>query len=145
VIGKMDQRKFSPIIEANKEAEKETTGEIRVHLSKRWFEKDTYIRAWRLFNQFNMSNTANRNAVLLYVNLRKKKFAVVGDSGIHQKVGQDFWEKLVITLRQDLRSTHPERAIGSAVESIGKALKKFFPIDSAQTNKNELSDEVTEN
>jgi uncharacterized membrane protein len=144
VIGKLNGKKFSPIVQAIALAETGTTGEIRVHLSKRWFERDPYFRAVRLFTRFQMNNTSQRNAVLLYVNLRKKKFAVVGDTGVHQKVGQEFWENLAATLRQDLQSTHPERAISSAVETVGKALQKFFPADRGSQNINELPDEVTE-
>jgi uncharacterized membrane protein len=118
----------SPIIAAIQAAEQNTTGEIRVHLSKRFFEKDPYARALKLFHQFGMSRTPHRNAVLFYVNLRRKKFAIVGDEGIHQKVGQRCWEEIARSLGKDLKETHPERAIAQSVLRIGTVLSKHFPL-----------------
>jgi uncharacterized membrane protein len=81
--------------------------------------------------------------VLLYVNLRRRKFAIYGDEGIHQSVGQRYWEKIARELVQDLRGTHHENAIAMAVEKMGDALAKYFPIDSDHPNENQLSNEVT--
>ena len=135
--------KYSPIVRAINEAEKGTTGEIRVHLSRKWFDKDPYRSALRVFNRFGMSRTSHRNGVLLYVNLRKKNFAIVGDEAIHGNVGQRYWEELVRHLRADLHSTHFENAIAMAVSTIGITLKKFFPLERGVEHENELSNEVT--
>lgn len=134
----------SPIIRAIGEAEKGTTGEIRVHLSKRWFEKDPYGRAQKLFNQFGMEQTAHRNGVLLYVNLRRRKFAIIGDAAIHTAVGQVYWEELCLRLREDLQSTHSENAIALAVRTVGITLQHYFPAGLEQPKVNELPDDVTE-
>ncbi len=137
------QKKKSPIVEAIADAEHFTTGEIRVHLTRRWIEKDPYSRASRLFEEFQMTKTAERNAVLLYINLRKRKFAIIGDRGIHQKVGQIYWEQLAQKLREDLQSTQIENAVALAVRSIGRTLQTFFPRDLDSLNPDELSNEVT--
>ena len=137
--------KTSPIVEAIAEAESGTSGEIRVHLTKRWFERDPYARAQALFKSLGMTETRLRNGVLLYANLRKRRFAVVGDEGIHQAVGQEFWEGLAKRLSERLLSTHPERAIAAAVQEIGIELKRHFPSHaSPDGNPNELSNEITE-
>jgi uncharacterized membrane protein len=128
-LGKM--QKTSPILTAIQQAELGSTGEIRVHLSRRWFERDPLKRAIKLFQRFEMNQTPQKNAVLLYLNLRKRKFAVVGDLGIHEKVGQYFWEKLAADLAEDLQSTHSENAIAKAIHTIGEGLKKYFPSESA--------------
>lgn len=133
----------SPIVEAIEIAEKGTTGEIRVHLSRHWLERDCYRRAEKLFARFNMSRTTNRNAVLLYVNLRKRKFAVIGDVGIHKAVGQQYWNELVAALKEDLSKMKSENAIALAVATIGATLAKFFPADLDAENPNELPNEVT--
>jgi uncharacterized membrane protein len=138
-----DGKKFSKIVEAIAEAETHTTGEIRVHISKRWFEPDPYRRAQKVFDRLGMGRTSLKNAVLLYVNLRHRKFAIYGDEGIHQSVGQRYWERIARELSQDLRGTHHENAIALAVSKIGKALEENFPVTSAQTNHQELSDDVT--
>jgi uncharacterized membrane protein len=133
----------SPIIGAIQKAEENSTGEIRVHLSKKFFEKDAFARATRLFKQFGMFRTAHRNAVLFYVNLKRKKFAIVGDEGIHQKVGQRYWEEIARELRKDLMETHPERAIANAVLKIGQVLEKHFPLEEGARHQNELKNEFS--
>ncbi|MCM2322215.1 MAG: TPM domain-containing protein [Oligoflexia bacterium] len=144
-IGKKAQtRKFSPIIEAIARAETGTTGEIRVHLTRSWIEKDAFAHAWSIFNRFAMFRTAQRNAVLLYVNLRKHKFAIVGDEGIHKAVGQRYWERVARNLSRNMGSTHYENAIALAVREIGEVLHQHFPTEVGGTNHNELSDEVSE-
>jgi uncharacterized membrane protein len=116
-----------PIVRAIALAEAGTTGEIRVHLTRRLLEKDPFARALRLFERFGMSRTLQRNAVLLYVNLRRRKFAIVADQGLDQVLGQPYWRKLARQLTEDLRGTDPERAVALAVESLGEALKRHFP------------------
>lgn len=135
--------KLSRIVQAIGEAEIRTTGEIRVHLSKRWFEQNPLHRARKIFHKFGMQRTSNRNAVLLYVNLRRKRLAIYGDEAVHDNVGQQYWDKIAKELSQDLRSTHHENAIAIAVRKIGNELAKHFPCDSTHQNHHELSPEVT--
>ncbi|MGZ3699767.1 MAG: TPM domain-containing protein [Bdellovibrionota bacterium] len=136
--------KHSPIIEAIAAAETGTTGEIRVHLSRRLIERDAFGRAQKLFKKFGMSRTTHRNGVLLYVNMRRRKFAIIGDEGIHKTVGQRYWEELAKNLGEDLRSTHLERAVAMAVLTIGETLRKFFPLEPGTSRTNEMPDEVSE-
>jgi uncharacterized membrane protein len=136
-------KKFSKIVEAIARAETKTTGEIRVHISKRWFEPNPLVRAQKLFRRLGMERTSLRNAVLLYVNLRKRRFAIFGDEGIHQSVGQKYWESIAKELSQDLRGTHHENAIAAAVNKISIALAENFPLDSTHTNRQELSNDVS--
>ena len=134
----------SAILKAIQWAEKGTTGEIRVHITRRWWEPDALKRAQKLFESYGMYRTAERNGVLLYVNLRKKKFAVIGDTGIQAKIGQSYWDDLAKSLREDLLSTHYENAIAFAVRTLGVTLKMHFPVESGAENPNELPDLVTE-
>jgi uncharacterized membrane protein len=94
-------------------------------------EMDAYGRALRLFDEFGMSRTLDRNAVLLYLNLRKRRFAVVADEGIHREVGARYWEELAAHLREDLLSTHPENAIAITVKTLGATLSRYFPANLA--------------
>ena len=126
--GKPEQEtQHSLIAQAIALAEVGTTGEIRVHLSKRFFEKDPFRRAQKLFQEYGMNQTSQRNAVLLYVNLRRHKISVVGDEGVQKAVGQSFWESLILELRRNLHATHQERAIAVSVTMIGNKLRKHFP------------------
>ncbi len=109
------------------EAEEGSTGEIRVHLSRRPFEPNALKRATRLFDRFGMNRTAQRNAVLLYVNLRKHRFAIVADRGFSQAVEPMVWDRIAAELSDHFRSTHPDRAMAIAIIRIGVQLQKHFP------------------
>ncbi len=134
----------SPIVQAIAHAEAGTTGEIRVHLSRKWIEQNPMQRARTLFEQFGMHQTTHRNAVLIYVNLRRRKFAIFGDSGVNEVVGPHYWEQVATNLREHLRGTHPERAIAFSVQEVGEVLKKYFPADPDSDNTNELPNLVSE-
>jgi uncharacterized membrane protein len=138
------QVRHSPIVAAITEAESGTTGEIRVHLSRHWMEPDAFARASHLFAKFGMQATQHRNGVLLYVNLRRRKLAVVGDQAIHTHVGQPFWELLIQRLQKDLRATHYENAISNTVRQIGEELTRHFPAGPGGHANNELPNIVTE-
>lgn len=125
-------------------AESGTSGELRVHISYRLIESDPMKRARKLFTKQELHMTKYRNGVLIYVNPRRKKFAIVGDQGIHARVGQEYWDQWAAKLREDLRSTHYENAICDAIKHIGDTLKKFFPVREGDENPNELSNTVTE-
>ncbi len=122
-----NSNKISPIVRAIAQAQKRTTGEIRVHISKSWFERDAFANAQRVFTLYGMGKTRYRNAVLLYINLHTRKFAILGDEAVHREVGQTYWEELAKGLREDLLSTHFENAIAIAVRIIGLTLERYFP------------------
>lgn len=133
----------SPIVQAIAQAEATTTGEIRVHLSRRRWERDPLAHAARLFIRFGMTQTEARNGVLIYVNLRRRRFAVVGDVGVHEKVAPGFWRQVADHLAENLHATHPERAVAEAVVEVGRELARWFPADAHKPNRNELANEVT--
>lgn len=138
------ERSGHRISDAIAEAEKGTSGEIRVHISHQLLEPDPMKHARKLFTQQELHTTKYRNGVLIYINPRKKKFAIVGDQGIHARVGQKYWDEWASKLTEDLHSTHYENAVCDAVKRIGVTLKKYFPVDPDDHNPNELSNEVTE-
>jgi uncharacterized membrane protein len=121
------KQKISPIVQAIAKAERGTTGEIRVHLTRRWFEKDPLLHAMRVFEDYGMARTSARNAVLIYVNMRARKLAILGDEGIHRAVGSSYWIELANELKSDLLSTYYENAIAIAVLTVGATLKQHFP------------------
>ena len=91
-----------------------------------------------------MDRTPQRNAVLLYVNLRRNRLAVVGDDGVHACVGQNFWDDLVNELKRDMRATHYENAISTAVLKIGQELARHFPVGPSGHGPDVLKNFVTE-
>lgn len=129
------------VLSAIQSAETHTSGEIRVHLSRNAFAGDPMREAKRIFANLKMDQTELRNGVLLYVHLHQQKFAFYGDSAIHEKVGQDFWDALASEFLHEIKGQGVVPALAQAVATVGKELAKHFPRSSQ--DKNELEDSVT--
>jgi uncharacterized membrane protein len=128
------------ITEAIKVAELNTSGEIRLHVEPKCKE-DVLDRAAAIFSQLNMHKTEARNGVLFYLSIEDKKFAILGDAGINQKVPADFWnsikESIVVLFKEGKFSEGLEKGILMA----GEQLKAHFPY--LENDVNELSDEIS--
>jgi len=98
-----------------------------VHVSRDRFERDPMKTALRLFEEYGMTRTTDRNAVLVYLNRAKRSFAILGDEGFHKAVGQKYFDGLSANFTEDLQSTHFENAIALLVYSVGTTLAKKFP------------------
>lgn len=135
----------SPIVQAIAAAERSTTGEIRVHISRRRWDPDPLKRARKIFHALQMGRTRERNGVLLYVNTRLHRYAIYGDEEINRRVGQKYWEELSQALHEDLHSTHFENALAMAVRTMGLTLARFFPPSASHEthDRNELPNDVT--
>ena len=130
------------IVRAIKEAEAKTSGQIRVFLQRGKFEEDALERAQKKFIQLGMHKTRERNAILIFVAPRAQKFAVIGDEGVHQKCGEQFWEELVKKMRGHFLREDFTQALIEAIESVGQVLARHFP--KAAGSSNELPDDVVE-
>ena len=130
------------ISQAIRNAEQCTSGEIRVFIESRCSFMDAIDRAKELFQKLGMEKTAQRNAVLVYIAVDDHQLAVYGDAGIHEKVGTEFWNKIVAGLLKDFNRENYAEGIAHCVNQIGSALGSCFPYDRA-TDKNELSDDIT--
>jgi uncharacterized membrane protein len=122
------------------EAEDRTSGEIRVHLDARC-PGDPLARAVELFERLGMTRTALRSGVLIYVAVEDRKLAVIGDAGVHQRVGAEYWDRLRAALVAHLREGRPRDGLVAAVREVGETLARHFP--RAPDGRNELSDEVS--
>ncbi len=128
------------IVEAIKTAEKNTSGEIRVHIEKNT-EKPPMERALEVFYSLKMDTTKLRNGVLLYIAVESKKLAIIGDEGINNKVPEDFWETEKELMLSHFAKGEFEKGIELAIIKVGEKLKDFFPYQSNDTN--ELSNEIS--
>jgi uncharacterized membrane protein len=129
------------IVNAIREAEQQTSGEIRVYTESRCRFVDPLDRAAEIFWGLKMDQTKDRNGVLVYVAMKDKQFAVLADQGIHEKVGQTFWNQEVSVMTTHFKKERPAEAIEAVVTDIGQALRTHFPYD--RTNdKNELPDDM---
>lgn len=129
------------IIAAIRDAEKCTSGEVRVFVERRCKFIDPLDRAMEIFADLKMGNTRDRNAVLVYVAIKDRQLAVYGDSGIHEKTGQQYWEDEVGKMISQFNRENYAEGIAHCVTDIGHALKTYFPYD-VETDKNELPDEI---
>lgn len=129
------------IVAAIKTAELKTSGEVRVHLDDEEIE-DIKERAVFVFDSLGMKKTKDRNGILLYINPKTKKFLVIGDEGIHEKVGQDFWEKISVAMKSSFSIKAYAPGVINAINDIGSELLQHFPYDK-QTDENELDDEIS--
>ena len=128
------------IKEAIQRAERRTSGEIRVSVSP-LFWGDVRKAAERAFERLGMTATRERNAVLFFIVPARHKFVVLGDRGIHERVGQEFWQNVVRALTEKFRQGDFTGGIIAGVEAVGEGLAQHFPY-CPETDINELPDEV---
>jgi uncharacterized membrane protein len=129
------------IIEAVRQAEQRTSGEVRIFIETHCRYVDAIDRAAEIFVQLKMSETKDRNAVLLYIALKDRQLAIFGDEGIHQKVGESYWQEKVRHMVHAFNRNNYAEGIRRTVLEIGEALCIHFPYQS-DTDKNELPDDI---
>ena len=128
------------IVEAIVIAEKNTSGEIRIHLEKET-DKLHFDRACDVFNQLEMHKTKDRNGVLIYVAVKDKNFVICGDDGINKKVSSDFWESTKNAMQSQFRIGQFAQGLIDGITKAGDQLKHYFPYQSDDSN--ELSNEIS--
>ncbi|MDX2302015.1 MAG: TPM domain-containing protein [Microscillaceae bacterium] len=129
------------LIEAIKEAELNTSGEIRVHVENH-SKGDVYGRALQVFNELEMHKTALRNGILFYLATKDHEFAVIGDEGIHRVVGDDFWENIKNEIEIKFRVKKFVDGLVQGILKAGEQLKIHFPYQT--DDRNELSNEISQ-
>jgi len=145
-VGRMSRRRLldqvdgQRVREAIEKAERRTSGEIRVSVA-RFFWGNLYKTATRAFERLGMHRTRHHNGVLLFVVPARRRFVVLGDSGIHSKVGQEFWERVTQAMSDRFRAGDFTGGLVQGIETIGEQLSAHFPYDPA-TDVNELPDDV---
>jgi uncharacterized membrane protein len=126
--------------EAIARAERRTSGEIMVSVAP-IFWGSIEKAAQKAFVRLGIAHTKEHNGVLIFVVPGRKKFMVIGDSGIHAKVGQEFWEAVAGQLSGHFRKGDFTGGLVSAVDVIGEKLERHFPYDAA-SDVNGLPDDV---
>jgi uncharacterized membrane protein len=129
------------IVNAIRNAEKQTSGEIRIYIESKNPLVSTVERAAEVFFQLKMQETDHRNAVLLYLAMDHHEVALFGDEGIHQQVGTAYWENEVKSMLPLFKQNDIATGIADCVTHIGQTLKEKFPYEAA-TDRNELPDEI---
>jgi uncharacterized membrane protein len=138
-LSKADEQE---IVQAIVEAEKNTSGEIRVHIEEH-SEKSPLDRAQEVFFELNMNETQDRNGVLFYICVSDKKFAIIGDKGINDAVESDFWDGTKDIVIANFKEGNFKKGLVEGILKAGQRLKHYFPYQSDDTN--ELSNEISRN
>lgn len=126
---------------AIREAERKTSGEVRVFIESRCKYMEATDRAAEIFYKLQMDKTMDRNAVLVYIAYKDHQLAVWGDEGIHKNVGNAYWQEEVSKMIANFNTKNIVEGIRQCVADIGDALHFHFPYDK-DTDKNELPDEI---
>jgi uncharacterized membrane protein len=121
-------------------AEKQTSGEIRVSVAP-FFWGSVRRVAEKAFVRLGMTRTSRRNGILFFVVPSRRRFVVLGDQGIHEKAGQEFWDLLAAELSKKFQKGEFTEGLVKAIELAGERLAACFPFDE-ETDRNELPDEV---
>jgi len=128
------------VVSAIQSAEKATSGEIRVHIEPST-KSDPIERAKEVFYTLGMNETELKNGVLIYLAIKDKKMAIIGDSGIHEKVGDGFWQAEKDLMKEHFSKSDYATGLILAIEEVGVKLKSFFPFQENDTN--ELNNEIS--
>ena len=128
------------IMDAIREAETNTSGEIRVHVQSRCKGEPMDI-AKKIFERLKMTKTEQRNGVLFFVAHRDQKLAVLGDTGIDEATPSDFWDEIVEGVTTHFRDGNIADGLCEGILKAGKALQEYFPYQSDDVN--ELNDEIS--
>lgn len=137
---KLTEAEKGSIIAAIQEAETNTSGEIRVHLENHCRE-EVLDRASEVFATLKMHKTELRNGVLFYLAIKDHKFAILGDSGINQKVPEHFWEEIRDFMVARFKEGKYAEGLSEGIIKAGQQLKNHFPYKS--DDRNELPDDIS--
>lgn len=135
-----NEEQKAKILASVKEAEEASSGEIRVHIETS-FEGDVLDRAAWVFKKLGMHKTALRNGVLFYLAVETRKFAVIGDAGIHAKVHADFWDSTKEVMLKNFREGNFTEGLSKGIILAGEQLKTHFPHQ--RDDVNELPDDIS--
>lgn len=136
----LTQEEEQEIVEAIRVAEKNTSGEIRIHIEKST-SKIPYERALEVFHELKMDETQLQNGVLIYLAVVDKTFAICGDKGINDVVPADFWDCTRDAMVIQFKQNQYKQGLVDGILKAGEQLKKHFPWASDDTN--ELSNEIS--
>ena len=134
------QEQQDAITKAIAEAELQTSGEIRVHIENT-LNGDVLDRAAYLFRHLGMNKTELRNGVLIYLAVKSRQFAILGDKGIHRVVPENFWDDIKHRMLVHFSENDFTAGLIQAIAETGEHLKKNFPHQAY--DKNELSNDIS--
>jgi|688.fasta_scaffold126616_3 uncharacterized membrane protein len=136
----LSQPEIELVLDAIRDNEKETSGEIRLWIESKCIYVNPLDRARELFHQLKMFNTTHRNAILIYIAHEDHDFALFGDYAIHKKVKQEFWNQEAKRLCYHFFHHQEAEGIQKCIDKVGEQMHLHFPFEGLK--KNELPDEI---
>ncbi len=124
------------VVEAIRTAEAQTSGEIRVVITARWILRPEH-HAWRLFERLEMTRTRHRNGALIVLFTRRRRFVVLGDSGLHGIIKPGYWDDIAAEMTGLLRDGRKVDALTAAIRMLGETMSAHWPPE--VSNPDELS------
>lgn len=128
------------IVEAIRVAEKNTSGEIRIHIEKTT-SKVPFDRALEVFYDLKMNETELQNGVLIYLAVEDHHFVICGDKGINDVVSEDFWDTTKEVMAAQFKTGNFKQGLVDGITRAGEQLQHYFPWQVDDTN--ELSNEIS--
>jgi uncharacterized membrane protein len=135
------EKENEEIVNAIRDAETQTSGELRIFVENRCKYVDALDRAKQLFDNLEMEKTQLRNGVLFYLAIKDRQLAIYADEGIHKAAGPDYWKTSVKDILSVFSRENITEGIIASISKIGQALKTYFPYEK-KIDKNELPDEI---
>jgi uncharacterized membrane protein len=135
-----DKEEKAKIIQAIRDAEHQTSGEIRLHMESRC-KGDALDRAVQMFEKLKMHETHLRNGTLIYLAVKDRKFAIFGDEGINEVVPDNFWQDVKDDMRGFFQKGDFLTGLTRGIHLIGEKLKAHFPYQ--EDDVNELPDDIS--
>ena len=129
------------IVAAIAAAERKTSAELRVHVTRR-IPKDLEARAVRRFHLLGMTKTTHRNGVLIYIAPRARRFRILGDTAIHEKGGDALWKEVAQAMESRFREDAFTDGVVLGIERLGEALARHFP--RLESDRDELPNTIDE-
>jgi uncharacterized membrane protein len=114
------------VVDQIRTAELRTSGEIRVVITSRWVFRPEH-HAWKAFHRLGVGRTRNRNGALIVLFVRRRRFVVLGDSGLAGVVAPEYWQGIAGTVTELLREGHKVDALASAIRTLGETMAAHWP------------------
>ena len=136
----LDREEDQRVVEAIRQAERNTSGEIKVHIENRC-KGDVEQRSLFIFDKLKLNETQLRNGVLIYLAVKDHKFAILGDKGINDMVEDGFWNDVKDLMLNQFKEGHFAEGLEQGIMRCGEKLKAYFPYQSDDIN--EIPDDIS--
>lgn len=139
--GYFSEAEKEAVLDAIRKAEQRTSGEVRIFVERKCRFVNPVDRAYEIFYLLKMDKTDHHNAVLVYLAMKDRQFAIFADEGIYTAVGREYWNREANEMLHAFKQENYARGLVTVIADIGEALHEHFPYDPA-TDKNELPDDI---